>query len=333
MLPQRYAAVPRVDLAFAPTRLHALKRLSAALGGPQIWIKRDDLTGAAGGGNKVRKLEFLLGEALAQRADTVITAGAVQSNHVRQTAAACASLGLACEAVLTESVTGRSVEYDVSGNLLLSRMAGARLHRVPGDDDPDRHMQAIAQRLRGEGKRPFIVPVGGATPAGSLGYVSAAFELLAQLREAGATADVVVHASGTGGTQAGLVAGFALAGAPIRVLGISVGAPAERQRRKVAQILPGLAALLEIPAIPEDAILVDDRSTGPAYGQPTAEMKAALHELVLREGIYLDPVYTGKAMAGLLRLCRSGELARGQNIVFLHTGGGPGLFAYSGEFS
>ena len=322
----RYESLPRIALASLPTPLQKLQRLSAALGGPEIWVKRDDLTGAGGGGNKVRKLEFLLGEALAKEADTVVTGGAIQSNHVRQTAAACGALGLHCEAVLNEPLPGRAPEYAVSGNLLLTELAGAEVHVIPNEADTLAHIERVAQGLRAAGRRPYVVPIGGSTPLGALGYVSAALELCEQADDF----DHLVIASGSGGTQAGLLGGLALAGSQARLLGISVSAPLERQRKKVTDLLPGVSELIG-KEIGEDAVLVDDASIGPGYGVPTPEMKEALAMAARLEGLYLDPVYTGKAMAGLIRLCRAGRFRRGEKVIFLHTGGLPGLFAYTSE--
>jgi D-cysteine desulfhydrase family pyridoxal phosphate-dependent enzyme len=325
-----FAHLPRIRLAFTPTPLHRLERLTKALGGPEIWIKRDDMTGAGGGGNKVRKLEFLLGEALARNADTVVTGGAVQSNHVRQTAAVCGALGLACEAVLSEGSPGRGADYGRNGNVFLTRLSGARLHTISQDADSAAEIEKVAERLRAAGRRPYVVPIGGSTPLGALGYVSAGLEICDQAREMGVVFDAVVLASGSGGTQAGLIAALALAGGTAAVYGISVGAPMARQRQKVLDILPGLSALVERP-LKAEAVLIDDRSTGPAYGVPSEEMKEALAMLATQEGLYLDPVYTGKAMAGLVHLCRSRHFRSGQNVLFLHTGGLPGLFGYCSE--
>lgn len=320
----------RLPLALTPTPLHRLEQLTKALGGPQIWIKRDDLTGAGGGGNKVRKLEFLLGEAMARNADTVVTGGAVQSNHVRQTAAVCGTLGLTCEAVLTDVAPGRSADYTKSGNVFLTRLFGARIHAAPQDADPAAEMEKIAARLRAEGKRPYIVPIGGSTPLGALGYVTAGLELCEQARAMRIEFDAVVLASGSGGTQAGLLGGLALGGSKAVVQGISVGAPEPRQRQKVLDILPGLAALIG-KKLNAEAVRIDDGSIGPGYGVPSDEMKEALAMAAKLEGLPLDPVYTGKAMAGLVRLCRSGHFRTGQKVLFLHTGGLPGLFGYCGE--
>jgi len=321
-------SLPRLALAALPTPLQPLKRLSAALGGPEIWVKRDDLTGAGGGGNKVRKLEFLLADALAQKADVVVTGGAIQSNHVRQTAALCGALGLACEGVLNEPLPGRGPEYTVSGNVFLTRLADATVHVIPNTADTAEYMKRVAQGSRAAGKRPYVIPVGGSTPLGAVGYANAAMELCEQMDDF----DTIVLATGSGGTQAGLLGGLALEGSEARVLGFSVGAPLERQRGKVLDILPGLAELLGVE-VPEDAVIVDDQSVGPGYGVPTPEVKEALAMAASLEGLYLDPVYTGKSMAGLIRHARAGRFRAGEKVVFLHTGGLPGLFGYATELS
>jgi D-cysteine desulfhydrase family pyridoxal phosphate-dependent enzyme len=324
----RIESLPRVALAALPTPLQPLKRLSAALGGPEIWVKRDDLTGAGGGGNKVRKLEFLLADALAQKAEVVVTGGAIQSNHVRQTAALCGALGLGCEGVLNEPLPGRGPDYAVSGNVFLTRLAGATVHVIPNSADTAEYIKRVAQGSRAAGKRPYVMPVGGSTPLGAVGYANAVLELCEQMDDF----DTIVLATGSGGTQAGLLGGLALAGAEARVLGFSVGAPLERQRGKVLELLPGLAELLGVE-IAADAVLVDDQSIGPGYGVPTPEVKEALAMAASLEGLYLDPVYTGKAMAGLIRHARAGRFRAGEKVVFLHTGGLPGLFGYASELS
>ncbi len=327
-MPHKFESLPRVALATLPTPLQPLKRLSAALGGPEIWVKRDDLTGAGAGGNKVRKLEFLLAEALAQKAEVVVTGGAIQSNHVRQTAALCGALGLGCEGVLNEPLAGRGPDYAVSGNVFLTRLAGATVHVIPNAADTAEYIKRVAQGCRAAGKRPYVMPVGGSTPLGAVGYANAALELCEQMDDF----DTIVLATGSGGTQAGLLGGLALAGSEARVLGFSVGAPLERQREKVLDIVPGLAELLGVE-IAEDALIIDDQSIGPGYGVPTPEVKEALAMAASLEGLYLDPVYTGKAMAGLIRHARADRFRAGEKIVFLHTGGLPGLFGYASELS
>lgn len=319
---------PRTSLAHLPTPIEHLPRLSARLGGPEIFVKRDDATGLALGGNKVRKLEFLLGDALAGSADTLITCGAPQSNHCRQTAAAAARSGLACHLVLQDRVAhpDRAL-YLASGNMLLDRLAGAELHLVAADADVDRAMAAIADRVRAAGGRPYVVPLGGSSPMGVLGYVDAAAELRRQSDAAGLAVDAVVVAAGSGGTQAGLIAG----GAP-GVVGICIGDPAAKMRPAIAGLAADACRLAGI-AVPTDLrVDIRDGFVGPGYAQPTPGMVEAVRLCGELEGLILDPVYTGKAMAGLIAMIRSGELARGQTVVFMHTGGTPTLFVYAGSF-
>ncbi len=322
----------RLRLAYLPTPLEPLERLSSELGGPRIYTKRDDCTGLAGGGNKTRKLEFLLADAIRQGADTVLTVGAVQSNHARQTAAACAKLGLGCELFLKRSVPDRSpAYYGRSGNLLLDRIAGAAVAILPGDADADSAMKRRAGHLREEGRRPYVIPVGGSNAVGALGYVECARELFAQAEEVGLRIDAVVHASASHGTQAGLAVGFAELGVPSRLLGIGVGGPATRTRAAIERLAAATCELLERP--PGFAqIEVDDRFLGEGYGVPTPEGISAIRLLARLEGLLLDPVYTGKAMAGLVRMAREGRFGPSENVVFLHTGGWPALFAYEEEF-
>jgi L-cysteate sulfo-lyase len=311
-----------------PTPLEALPRLSAELGGPQLLVKRDDLTGLAFGGNKTRKLEFLLGQALADGADTLVTAGGVQSNHCRQTAAAAARHGLGCALVLQRRVASNQPDYERGGNVLLGRLAGAELHLVERDADVPRELERVAHAVRRAGRRPFIIPIGGSTPVGALGYVVAGLELLAQAEAQGRPVDAIVHAAGSGGTQAGLLVAAQMLAADVRVIGISVSEPAAALEQTVAELAGQTARLLGTPAPPRTAVEVLDGYIGADYGQPTAGMRAALHACAALEGLYLDPVYSGKAMAGLIDLVRRGRFASAQSVVFLHTGGTPALFAY-----
>lgn len=325
---------PRVAIVHAPTALERLDRLSHALDGPTVWVKRDDCTGLAGGGNKARKLEFLVGEALADAADTVITAGAVQSNHARQVAAAAARFGLRTILLLTETVTGRGDAYQNNGNLLLDRLLRAEIRRA-GDVESAPVLARIAEEERAQGRRPCVIPVGGSNAVGTLGYVAGGLELLAQLGTLGVNATTVVHATGSGGTQAGLLLATRMAGAALDVLGISVGAPVERQRGRVLQALRAAAARIgmsDLHAV-DAAVAVDDRFVGPGYGRPAAETIAAIRIAAETEGLLLDPVYSGKAMAGLIALIRAGRFRRGQHVVFLHTGGAQALGAYADDFA
>lgn len=332
-LMERLGRYPKVSLAVKPTPLEPLSRLGRALGGLRLWVKRDDLTGLGGGGNKVRKLEYLLGEARARGADTLITTGAWQSNHARQSAAAAARLGLACHLLLSPARSQAGPAYTRGGNLLLDRLLGARIHRLERDEEPMAAMERMAAELASQGARPYIIPRGGTCLLGDLGYAECAVELLTQARAQGIHLDRVVLASGSGGSHAGLVAGFHALGEAVRVTGIAVRASAQEQRPLVAR-LAALAAetLGAAAAFKAEAVDVTDAYLGAGYGEPTELMKEALALAAGTEGLLLDPVYTGKAMAGLVDLVRKGGIGRDETVVFLHTGGLPGLFAYADMF-
>lgn len=323
------AQFPRVRICHTPTPLEPMPNLSRLLGGPQLWIKRDDCTGLATGGNKNRKLEFLVGEAMAQGADTLITQGAIQSNHVRQTAAAAAKFGLGCVGLLEDVVASNDPDYREGGNVLLDRLLGLQIELHGPDEDMESAIATCVERLRGEGKHPYVIPTGGSTPTGALGYASAAIELLSQVNETGLQVSLVAHATGSGGTQAGLVAGFEAMNAGIRVLGISVSAPRAEQETKVWALAEATATRLGMRGgIRREAVEVDSDYIGAGYGVPTEGMVEAVKLLARTEGVLLDPVYSGKAMAGLIARVRRGAFARDENVVFVHTGGQVGLFGY-----
>ncbi len=319
----------RLTLAHLPTPLESMPRLSEALGGPRLWIKRDDCTGLAGGGNKSRKLEYLLAEALQQGADSVLTPGAVQSNHARQTAAAAAKLGLECHLLLEQEVQGMGADYARSGNVLIDRLCRARTRLLPKGADMEAALEALANELRTAGKRPYAIPVGGSSPRGSLGYVRCAEELMEQSRSLGMEIDLLVLASGSAGTHAGLLAGFAALGARVPVLGVCVSRSAVEQQQKVLALVRETLELMEVKAeLPPHQVHANGDYVGEGYGVPTDAMTDAVTLTAGQEGILLDPVYTGKAMAGLIDLVKKGRLEDRRNVVFLHTGGSPGLFAY-----
>lgn len=318
---------PRVALARLPTPIEPLTRLSAHLGGPQLYVKRDDLTGLGLGGNKLRKLEFLLGEAQACGADTVLTVGALQSNHARQTAAACARLGLECELILRRS-SHATEAYLNGGNVLLDRLFGARLHVLEAHESREARMEARAEALRGEGMKPYCIPVGGSCAQGNLGYVACAGEILSQSREMAVSFSAVVTATGSGGTQGGLVAGMQLPGG-VPVIGIAVeGTRREQEALAARQAGATLHLLGHAAQDVEENVTVMDEFVGPGYARPTDSMREALSLAARFEGLVLDPVYTGKAFAGLVALARSGRYDRQQALLFLHTGGVAGLFGY-----
>jgi L-cysteate sulfo-lyase len=311
-----------------------MDRLTRLLGGPTLYVKRDDCTGLATGGNKTRKLEFLIADALRASADTVITLGAVQSNHARQTAAAAAKLGLGCEILLERRVEGTDADYEQTGNVFLDRLFGANLRYLPGGTDMDAAAEALAEELRRAGRTPYIIPGGGSNPVGALGYVKCALELLTQANRTGLRIDYVVHATGSTGTQAGLVAGLEGCNTGIRVLGISVRRPQPDQEEAVHHLAAATADHLGVKTpISRDAVVVDADYVGPGYGMPTPEMVEAVGLTARHEGLLLDPVYSGKAMAGLIGLIGQGFFTSGQNVVFLHTGGATALFAYREAFA
>ena len=327
------ARFPRLRFAHLPTPLEPMPALGKALGGPRLFVKRDDCTGLASGGNKTRKLEFLMGEALQQKADVIITQGATQSNHARQTAAIAARLGLSCE-ILLEDRTGRDdLAYRESGNVLLDRLLGAAVRVVPGGTDMTAAMDAMAREHRGAGRRPYVIPGGGSNPVGALGYVDCAFEIVAQANAMGLRVDHVVHATGSTGTQAGLVAGLSGCRSGIPVLGISVRAPRDQQEAKVFALAEATAAFAGMAgAVRREDIVANGDYVGAGYGIPTDGMMEAVVLTARTEGLLLDPVYTGKAMAGLIDLVRKGRFRRDENVLFLHTGGSVGLFGYFTEF-
>jgi L-cysteate sulfo-lyase len=324
---------PRVRLCHAPTALEPMPRLSEALGGPTLWIKRDDCTGLATGGNKTRKLDFLMGEALQRGADCVVTQGAVQSNHVRQSAAAATRLGLDCVVLLERRVPHVAPDYESTGNVFLDRLFGAEIRFCAGGQDMNAAVEALGEELAAQGRKPYVIPGGGSNPTGALGYVSCALEMLGQANDMQLRIDHVVHATGSAGTQAGLVVGFAGSNSGIPVLGISVRQPREQQEQAVHALAQRTAAHLGIAGgIAREAVVANGDYVGPGYGQPTPAMVEAINLLARSEGILLDPVYSGKGMAGLIDLIRAGRFERGENVVFVHTGGAVGLFAYQDLF-
>ena len=321
---------PRVSLAHLPTRLEFLPRLTKALDGPEIWVKRDDCTGLATGGNKTRKLEFSMGEALEQGADTIITVGAVQSNHVRQAAAAAAKLGMRCEVLLEHRVTDPSDLYRHSGNVLLDRVLGANLREYPKGTDFNAEMENIAGEIRAQGGTPYIIPGGASNPVGALGYVGCAEELLQQCDEQDVAFDHLVLASGSAGTHAGIAVGLRASGSDLPILGIGVNIPRDQQEARVFALATETATYIDRPGCVEREDIVADCSyVGPGYGEPTDGMNEAVLMLARLEGLLFDPVYSGKALAGMIDYVRQGRFEKGQKIVFLHTGGVAGLFAYA----
>lgn len=327
---------PRVPIAHRPTPLESMPNLTHLLEGPELFVKRDDCTGLATGGNKARQMEFYMGEALELGATTVLVTGAVQSNFVRSVAAAAAKLGLRCEVQLEDRVPGMDEIYRTSGNVLLDRLFGARLHYYPvGEDEggADHALDELAERLRSEGERPYVIHLSEAyPPLGALGYVDAAEELLGQLEAMGVQRATIVVASGSAATHAGLLVGLRALGHPeIGVKGICVRRGREAQFARVLRVCRNTEKLLKSGrVVPEDDISVTDAFLGPGYGLVTEETTDAILLGAREEALILDPVYTGKAFAGFLDFVRRGEVGA-EAAVFLHTGGIPALFAYSPE--
>jgi D-cysteine desulfhydrase family pyridoxal phosphate-dependent enzyme len=312
--------LPRLAFAHLPTAVEAMPRLSAHLGGPHLWVKRDDQTGIAFGGNKTRKLEFLLAEAQSHGARSLITWGAAQSNHCRQTAAAAARNGLGCTVVLRGNP-----KTPVTGNILLDDLLGAEVVWA-GDRDPGSVAKDVFDNAWESGRRPYLIPYGGSSPTGAAAYAAAMDEFLGQ----GVEVDRIVLASSSGGTQSGLVVGARLHGYEGRVTGISVDQPGEALRRQIAGLASETAAVLGLDfRFEADEIDVDDRFLGGGYAVMGELERGAIRTFARLEGLILDPVYTGRAAGGLMELIRSGEIAGEERVLFWHTGGTPALFAYA----
>jgi len=313
---------PRTSIAHLPTPIEAMPRITAELGGPQLWVKRDDQTGLATGGNKTRKLEFLVADALAKEADTLITCGSAQSNHARQTAAAAAKFGLSCTLVLR----GEEPEK-TRGNLLLDRLLGADVVWA-GDRPVMEQAEETAEMLRAKGKHPYVIPVGGSNQIGALGYVAALEELLTQCDESGLQFDHIVFSTSGGGTQAGMVVAAKARGYEGQILGISIDGPAETLQANLMDLSTATAEHLglKLSFTPEDFV-VEDSYIGEGYGVMGDLEREAIYTLARTEGILLDPVYTGPAFGGLMDLIRHGAYGTDERVLFWHTGGTAGLFA------
>lgn len=325
----KLTSLPRLRLATLPTPLQPAERLSAALGGPEIWFKRDDLTGFGLGGNKIRKLEFLAADALAQGADTLVTGAGPNSNHVRTTLAVAAKLGLKGVAVFHGS---RPAE--TQGNLLVDELLGAELVFT---DNPDRsqldaRIVTEAERLRANGHRPYVIGRGGASALGSTGYVAASLEIMNQLAALNQSFDFLFCATGSCGTQSGLLVGANWLQPGYQVRGVTVSRPRRECLTRLEKLGRETMALLglDLP-LDQDEITVYDDYIGAGYGIPTPACVEAIRLVAQTEGVVLDPVYTGKAMAGVIDLIRRGEITSRHKVLFLHTGGAPGLFAHSSE--
>ena len=323
------ARFPRRRYTAGYTAIERMDRLSAALDGPTLWIKRDDQLGLAAGGNKTRKLEFLVADALAQGADTLVTTGAPQSNHCRLTAAAAVKEGLKCRLLIEERTAG-TYDPDGTGNNFLFDLLGVEsIEVVPAGTDLAAGMARIAETLKAEGRTPYVIPGGGSNPLGALGYVACAGEIVAQSADIGVAFDAVVCASGSAGTHAGLLVGLEGARSGMPLVGVSVRRAQTEQTALVEGLATRTATLLGHDAgIVTGKTVVDDRWVGDGYALPTDTMIEAVRLLAGHEALLLDPVYTGKAMAGLIGQVREGRWTKGQNILFVHTGGSPALYAY-----
>ena len=324
---------PRRRYTQHATPIEKLERLSAILGGSTVYMKRDDLLGLAGGGNKTRKLEFLMADALSKGADTVITCGAVQSNHCRLTLAAAVKEGLRCQLVLEQRVPGSYDRYASGNNFLFHLLGVEAVHVVEGGSDMMAEMQRVADELREQGRKPYIIPGGGSNEIGALGYVACAQEMLQQLFEMELSIDHIIVTSGSTGTHAGVLTGIIGLNANIPVTGIGINRRKGPQTEAVYALCSALASKLELKYAPamEDVIVFDDY-IGEGYSRPTKEMIEAVKLVARTEAILLDPVYTGKAMAGMIDLIKKGYFGDAKNILFLHTGGSPALYAYTKEF-
>ncbi|MFK7746069.1 MAG: D-cysteine desulfhydrase [Roseobacter sp.] len=323
----------RVRLGHFPTALEPMDRLSAHLGGPRLWVKRDDCTGLSSGGNKTRKLEYLMADAQAQGADTIITQGATQSNHARQTAAAAAKLGMACHILLEDRTGFTDPNYQLNGNVLMDRLHGASVSKRADATDMNAEMQQLAEMLLDQGKQPYVIPGGGSNAIGALGYVNCALELTEQAAAQGLKIDALVHATGSSGTQAGLVAGLAALESDIHLLGIGVRAPQPKQEQMVFDLAQKTADHMGNGlTIRRDDVRADCNYVGDGYGLPTDGMIKSVKLLAEKEGLLFDPVYSGKGLDGLIDLVKKGHFGDMENIVFLHTGGSAALFGYADTF-
>ncbi len=329
-----FTSFPRRNYLQGPTPVEPMPNLSENLGGGiNLFVKRDDLLPGAAGGNKTRKLEFCIADALAKGADTLITCGAVQSNHCRLTASWAAKEGLDCHLILEERVKG-SYKVDGSGNNFLFELLGVKSHRVvEGGSDMMAEMNKTAEELRNQGKKPYIIPGGASNATGALGYVNCAVEMMQQLNDARLKIDHIVVPSGSAGTHAGMVTGMAGINGGIPISGVNVSRPKDLQEEIVHKLAVETAESVNIKGgITRESIVCYDEYVGPGYSIPTDSMIEAVRLFAANEGILLDPVYSGKAAAGLIDLVRKNTFPEGANVLFLHTGGSPALYAYLDTF-
>jgi L-cysteate sulfo-lyase len=328
LLEARLSVIPRLGLVGLPTPLEPLPRLSEALGGPRLWVKREDCTGLGFGGNKLRKLDFVLRAALDAGADTIVSGGVVQSNSQRQVAAAAVKLGMECHlAVYHGRLKPPTAEYESSGNALLNRLYGAHLHDVPWTGKRNEAIVSLSKRLEAEGRKPYVVPYGVSNGLGAVAYSETIVEIAAQTQMLGFNPDAIVHCTGSGGTQAGLVLGASLMLAETRIVGIDIDAEPDRVRDDVIRYGQEAAQLLELE-FDENKVEVVAGHAGPAYGVVHEATWEAIRLAARKEALLLDPVYSGKGLAVLMALVREGRWSEQDNVVFVHTGGTPSLFAY-----
>jgi L-cysteate sulfo-lyase len=312
-----------------------MPRLSEVLGGPNLWIKRDDCTGLSSGGNKTRKLEFLMADAQQKKADVIITQGATQSNHARQTTAIAAKMGLECHILLEDRTGYEDDAYVLNGNVLLNQLHGATIAKRTANTDMNAEMEVLAQKMRDDGKNPYIIPGGGSNEIGALGYVNAAIELMTQANDRSLIIDHLVHATGSSGTQAGLVLGMEGMNSGIPVYGVGVRAPKQKQEEMVFNLAQRTADFMGLSpdVVKRERVVANSDYVGDGYGLPTDAMVEAVKLMAQYEGILLDPVYSGKGFSGLVDLIRKGHFKKGENVVFLHTGGSISLFGYPEVFN
>jgi D-cysteine desulfhydrase/L-cysteate sulfo-lyase len=334
----KFDQFPRVQLALLPTPIEPMPNLSKALGGPSLFVKRDDLTGLALGGNKARQIEFYFGEAIAKKSNVILITGAIQSNFVRSVAAAAAKLNMDCHVQLEERVPNVDATHRTSGNVLLTKLFGATIYTYPDGEDEvgaDQNINKIAEGLRKQGRIPYIIPLApGHTPLGALGYIVAAQEILDQLRKSGQIIDEIVVASGSASTHAGILYGLRALENQIPVVGICVRRNKEIQAPRVLARCSEISELLGTPEyVTTDDIILNDVPLAPGYGLLNPLTIEALKLAASLEGLLLDPVYTGKAMAGVIDRVRTNTYDNGTNVLFLHTGGQPSLFAYESELT
>ena len=330
---KKLSEFPSVPLCHQPTPLEFMPRMSESLGGPRLWIKRDDCTGLATGGNKTRKLEFLIADAIEKGADMLVTQGAVQSNHVRQTAAAACKFGLDCHALLERRVPGREDDYETTGNVLFDLMFGTSLEFRPAGLDMNAEALAVTEKLAAAGRKPYFIPGGGSNEIGALGYVSCAYELLDQIKANDLDVGWIVLATGSAGTHAGMLAGLHAAGSTIPVMGISVRQPEDKQIAAVHKLTVLTASQLTDTPIGVEKVIVDDGYVGAGYGQPTQGTLDAINLIARREGLLFDPIYSGKGLAGMIGLAGQNFFESDKDVIFLHTGGAAALFAYGSQLA